>query len=228
MATPKIDDLASRQASACPSPLPVSGASGNSSQATLAQPTPLEVPKLEDNSSRNGSSCSIQRNVDSRRSSHSRLVASKPKPGALKLLFAQDVSSDWWLESQLLFVRRLFFCLINGVLVQSRGLLEPPMLTKTTPDDAYYGCARRCDFHPIPCFHYKADRCVCLSINLISITNVLAKATFSISQFTSSPEKTSPTKSRKPSPYPSSGKTFRHSNNTRLILINNTTQLLRR
>lgn len=206
MATPKIDDLASREASACPSPLPTPGVDVTDSREASAQPAPLEVPKLEETSSRNTSTCSVQQETDSRRSSTSRLVPSKPKPGALKLLFAQDVSSDWWLESQLLFVRRFR---LTSILAHSSGFTLSEIANAdhaASSDDLHHRCPGRCHFHSIPCLHHEADRYASQPSYIRPITDSQAKATFSTLQSTSSREKISRTKSKRPSPYRSSGK----------------------
>jgi hypothetical protein len=74
----------------------------------MAQPTisfeiPLEVARIDDLADREQPACPLDSSTSSRRSSGSRILPEKPKPGALRLLFAQDVAGDWWLESQLLF-----------------------------------------------------------------------------------------------------------------------------
>jgi hypothetical protein len=64
--------------------------------------TPPEVARIDDLADREQYACPPGANTTSRRSR-----PNIPKPGALKLLFAQDVASDWWLESQLLFGKNL-------------------------------------------------------------------------------------------------------------------------
>jgi hypothetical protein len=77
----------------------------------MAQPTIIDIPhqvaSIDDLAERERSARPSSSATSSRRSSGARILASKPKPGALRLLFAQDVASDWWLESQLLFGRLL-------------------------------------------------------------------------------------------------------------------------
>jgi hypothetical protein len=63
--------------------------------------TPPEVARIDDLADREQLGCTPDPNTSSRRS------RSEPRPGALRLLFAQDVASDWWLESQLLFGKQL-------------------------------------------------------------------------------------------------------------------------
>lgn len=66
--------------------------------------TAPEVARIEDLAERELSVCpSTATAPSSRRSSSPRILPNKPKPGAIQLLFAQDVASDWWLELQLLF-----------------------------------------------------------------------------------------------------------------------------
>lgn len=85
----------------------------------MAQPTSVEIPpevaRIDDLAEREQSACPTDSNTSSRRSSRSRILPDKPNPGALRLLFAQDVAADWWLESQLLFGNPLavFYMAIN-------------------------------------------------------------------------------------------------------------------
>lgn len=67
----------------------------------------LDGPHIDDLAERELSACPSPAESPSRSSSTSRMLPPRPKPGALSLLFSQDVASDWWLESQLLFVCRL-------------------------------------------------------------------------------------------------------------------------
>lgn len=77
-------------------------ASGSAPETTPE--TAPEVARIEDLAERELSVCpSIATAPSSRRSSSPRILPNKPKPGAVQLLFAQDVASDWWLELQLLF-----------------------------------------------------------------------------------------------------------------------------
>jgi hypothetical protein len=73
----------------------------------MAQPTIIEIPpevaRIDDLAERERSACPTPSLTSSSRSSGARILLNKPKPGALRLLFEQDVASDWWLEAQLLF-----------------------------------------------------------------------------------------------------------------------------
>jgi len=73
----------------------------------MDQPVNIEIPpkvaRIDDLAERERSACPSTHESSSRRSSGTRILPDKPNPGALKLLFAQDVASDWWLEIQLLF-----------------------------------------------------------------------------------------------------------------------------
>jgi hypothetical protein len=77
--------------------------SSRMAQPTISFEMPHEVARIDDLADREQPACLPDSNASSRRSSGSRILPDKPKPGALKLLFAQDVAGDWWLESQLLF-----------------------------------------------------------------------------------------------------------------------------
>jgi len=81
----------------------------------MAQHLTIELPppvaKIDDLADRERSACQSRKTSPSRHSNSSRSFASKPKPGALRLLFSQDVATDWWLELQL-----LFMTLISGIL----------------------------------------------------------------------------------------------------------------
>lgn len=73
----------------------------------MAQPviaeTPPEVARIDDLAEMERSPCPSTDTLQSYRSGSVRILPNKPKPGALRVLFAQDVASDWWLEAQLLF-----------------------------------------------------------------------------------------------------------------------------
>lgn len=77
----------------------------------MAQPTiteaPPEVARIDDLAEREQSIAPSDLDTSSRRPSSSRIFPDKPKPGAVRLLFAQDVANDRWLESQLLFGKLL-------------------------------------------------------------------------------------------------------------------------
>lgn len=81
----------------------------------MAQPAVVELPpqvaRIDDLADRERSACASPLTLPSPDSSTSRSFSTKPKPGALRLLFSQDVASDWWLELQL-----LFMTLISGIL----------------------------------------------------------------------------------------------------------------
>ena len=77
----------------------------------MAQPaiidTPPEVSRIDDLAERERSVCPTPSETSSSRSSGARILLNKPRPGALRLLFEQDIASDWWLEAQLLFGKSL-------------------------------------------------------------------------------------------------------------------------
>ena len=66
-----------------------------------------EVARIDDLAERERSSCPPPSEISSSRSSGARVLLNKPRPGALRLLFEQDVANDWWLEAQLLFGKSL-------------------------------------------------------------------------------------------------------------------------
>ena len=78
----------------------------------MAQPAiidiPPEVARIDDLAERARSACPTPSETSSSRSSGARVLLNKPRPGALRLLFEQDVASDWWLEAQLLFGELLY------------------------------------------------------------------------------------------------------------------------
>jgi len=76
---------------------------------TIELPPP--VARIDDLADRERSACQSPKTSPSRHSSNSRSFTTKPKPGALRLLFSQDVATDWWLELQL-----LFMTMISGIL----------------------------------------------------------------------------------------------------------------
>jgi hypothetical protein len=86
-----------------------------SSFLEMAQRLTIELPppvaRIDDLADRERSACQSPKISPSRRSSNSRSFTTKPKPGALRLLFSQDVATDWWLELQL-----LFMTMISGIL----------------------------------------------------------------------------------------------------------------
>ena len=69
--------------------------------------TPPEVARIDDLAERERSACPTPSEISSSRSSGARVLLNKPRPGAVRLLFEQDVASDWWLEAQLLFGKLL-------------------------------------------------------------------------------------------------------------------------
>jgi hypothetical protein len=81
----------------------------------MAQRLTIELPppvaRIDDLADRERSACPSPKISPSRHSSNSRSFSTKPKPGALRLLFSQDVATDWWLELQL-----LFMTMISGIL----------------------------------------------------------------------------------------------------------------
>jgi hypothetical protein len=81
----------------------------------MAQRLTIELPppvaRIDDLADRERSACPSPKISPSRHSSNSRSFTTKPNPGALRLLFSQDVATDWWLELQL-----LFMTMISGIL----------------------------------------------------------------------------------------------------------------
>ena len=73
----------------------------------MTQPTTIELPpqvaRIDDLADRERSAFPSPKTSPSRCSSSSHAFTVKPKPGALRVLFSQDVAVDWWLELQLLF-----------------------------------------------------------------------------------------------------------------------------
>ena len=73
----------------------------------MAQPidaeAAAEVARIDDLAERERSACPSTDTLQSYKSTGARILPAKPKPGALRVLFAQDVASDWWLEAQLMF-----------------------------------------------------------------------------------------------------------------------------
>jgi len=78
----------------------------------MAQPAiidiPPEVARIDDLAERERSASPPPSEISSSRSSGAPVLLNKPRPGALRLLFEQDVASDWWLEAQLLFGEFLY------------------------------------------------------------------------------------------------------------------------